>query len=99
MSNYTEGPWLYCQLGNTEYDIVTPEGDTVIHLNVLENSTQASSLEANTRLIAAAPDLLDALYKALPFVEDALEDKVYRFEHVHETLDAIFNALHKATGD
>lgn len=30
---------------------------------------------ANARLIAAAPDLLDALLLALPYVEDVLADK------------------------
>ena len=30
--------------------------------------------EANARLMAAAPDMLELLYKCLPFIEDANED-------------------------
>jgi len=37
--------------------------------------------EANARLIAAAPDLLDALCRALPFVEDAKTDPAYKTGH------------------
>jgi hypothetical protein len=34
--------------------------------------------EANARLIAAAPELLDLLARALPFVEDAETDPAYK---------------------
>lgn len=98
MSNHTQGTWMYCQLSNNEYDIVTPEGDTVAYLNVLNNSTTAPELEANARLMASAPDLLDALDRALPFVEDALHDGIYTTMYVQKVSDEILNALHKATG-
>ena len=37
---------------------------------------------ANARLMAAAPDLLELLYRCLPFIEDANEDPCYKPDRV-----------------
>ena len=55
--------------------------------------------EANARLIAAAPDLLDMLCRALPFVEDAIDDPCYKPESVRAAVKQIRAAIAKATGD
>jgi hypothetical protein len=55
--------------------------------------------EANARLIAAAPDLLDMLCRALPFVEDAESDPCYKPESVRAAIKQIRAAIAKATGD
>ena len=34
--------------------------------------------EANARLMAAAPDMLELLYRCLPFIEDANDDPCYK---------------------
>lgn len=67
MNRHTPGPWQYAFEGGTAAFIVDADGTTVCKLSVTKNSTAHSSLAANVRLIAAAPDLLAAL-KAL--VED-----------------------------
>ncbi len=54
--------------------------------------------EANARLIAAAPDLLDMLCRALPFVEDAESDPCYKPESVRAAVKQIRAAIAKATG-
>ena len=47
---------------------------------------------ANARLMAAAPDLLALLYKALPYVEDAVDDPCYK-PHVVKDLERAIKAL------
>lgn len=37
---------------------------------------------ANARLMAAAPDMLELLYRCLPFIEDANEDPCYKPDRV-----------------
>jgi len=61
MSEHTPGPWHYALEGSTAAYIVERDGTTVVKLRVPENSTAHSSLAANARLIASAPDLLDVL--------------------------------------
>ena len=51
---HTLGPWQYdINPTSTEAIIVDWEGYTVVELSALENSTCASDLEDNARLIAA----------------------------------------------
>lgn len=53
--------------------------------------------EANARLIAAAPDLLNMLCRALPFVEDAIDDPCYKPELVRAAVKQIRAAIERAT--
>jgi protein-tyrosine-phosphatase len=53
--------------------------------------------EANARLIAAAPDLLDVLCRALPYVEDAIDDPCYKPESVRAAVKQIRAAIERAT--
>jgi hypothetical protein len=63
---HTLGPWQYDINPNaSEAIIIDREGYTVVELSALEHSTCASDLEDNTRLIAAAPDMLKALTQTL----------------------------------
>jgi len=50
----------------------------------------------DARLIAAAPDLLDALYLALPFVEDHEGSEIYKPGAVAEAIRKIRAAIDKA---
>jgi hypothetical protein len=49
----------------------------------------------DARLIAAAPDLLDALYLALPFVEDHEGSEIYKPGAVAEAVRKIRAAIDK----
>lgn len=52
---------------------------------------------ANARLIAAAPDLLEALCTALPFVEDHEGSDIYKSGAVARAVAQIRAAIDKAT--
>ena len=52
----------------------------------------------DARLIAAAPDLLDALYIALPFVEDHEGSEIYKPGAVADAIRKIRAAIDKAEG-
>lgn len=51
----------------------------------------------NARLIAAAPDLLEALCTALPFVEDHEDGDIYKSGTVARAVAQIRAAIDKAT--
>jgi hypothetical protein len=73
--------------------IVTDDGETICNPSPMG--------EANARLIAAAPDLLEALCTALPFVEDHAEDHaksgVYKSGALARAVKEIRAAIEKAT--
>ena len=52
---------------------------------------------ANAKLIAAAPDLLEALLTALPYVEDHEESNVYKRGAVARAVRQIRTAIYNAT--
>ncbi|MDR6431285.1 hypothetical protein [Brucella pseudogrignonensis] len=52
----------------------------------------------DAKLGSAAPDLLEAVYAALPFVEDALDDPAYKAGAVKKHLDTMKEAIAKAEG-
>jgi hypothetical protein len=54
---------------------------------------------ANARLISAAPDLLEALCTALPFVEDHEGSDIYKSGAVARAVKEIRNAIDKATNE
>jgi len=60
-------------------------------------SINAKRLKDYEKLRDAAPYLLDALYAALPFVEDALDDNGYKKIFVLDTIKKIHSAICKAT--
>ena len=53
--------------------------------------------EDNARLMAAAPDMLELLYRCLPFIEDANEDPCYKPDRVgalENQIKTLLNKLH-----
>ena len=63
-------PWMYAFEGGTAAYIVERDGTTVARLSVVENSTGHRELAKNARLMAAAPDMLNALQAALAAFEE-----------------------------
>lgn len=55
--------------------------------------------EANIRLICASPELLEMLYIALPFIEDAKDDPAYKSGRVAQVEARIRAVIIKAGGE
>jgi hypothetical protein len=102
MSEHTEGPWLMGVNELTKQSVcqTTAHGGRLIayahsqhyHSYLCEGITQ-STMTANARLIAAAPDLLVACHKLLKVLELEPECKIYK---AHMALAK--NAILKAEG-
>ena len=86
MSEYTKGPWEAQKLellsGREVTEIVTLKYDVVAHDVGIRN-------DADANLIAAAPDMLEAL-EAIESIKDIWLPSEIDEEHIHEAL-----ALHK----
>jgi hypothetical protein len=75
MSKHTKGPWRYWTQRRPESEdtctFVSIDGTEILR------AVTKTMTEADARLIAAAPDLLEALEDLLPLLEDRrLQDKV-----------------------
>lgn len=63
-TQHTPGPWLYdISRTGTEALITEEDGTTVAEIRTTHKTTAHSTLEANVTLMAAAPDMLEALQK------------------------------------
>lgn len=90
-TKHTPGPLQYCFEGGTVAFIVEPDGTVVAKLSVIENSSGHSALVANTRLFAAAPELLEACKGLLGIAE--------RHGWLHVAVNAARIAIAKAEGE
>ena len=86
MTQHSSGTWI--ARGNT----VFTEGDWACSVAVATNigSLRKAEMNANARLIAAAPDLLDALLTFPGFTDDATIGDAW--------IDKMHAAIAKATG-
>jgi len=88
MSHTTMNPW------NVDFDFeddsfyrITGEDErdddiSPIFTVALVNRNFGSESVANARMMAAAPDMLELLYRCLPFIEDANDDPCYKPDRV-----------------
>ena len=67
MSNHTRGPWMFRSQANGGLDFFGEDGNRVI----LQNARLINQ-DANARLIAASPDLLEALSLLVAGIEDSV---------------------------
>lgn len=90
-------PWKTARSHSPAYfrDIKDAQGELIAQVCDLENG-QPEVLE-NARLICAAPDMLEALLVALPFVEDLEHDECYKAGAVLKAVRQIRAAIDKAT--
>jgi len=67
---HTPGPWTARRMHTGGFDILDERGRDVV--TVYGGGVETESREANARLIAAAPDLLEACQEFLPILERQL---------------------------
>jgi hypothetical protein len=84
-SKYTPGPWHVTGSDPAGAMVVNKAGDVVAGWPEIARFRNM----ANARLIAAAPAMLDELYRLLPFIEDAERDPAYKPGVVRERTKAI----------
>jgi hypothetical protein len=91
MSKHTPGPWTFVQGGSGDF----PTWNVRIGSNLvtLPFASSMETLDADARLISAAPDLLDALFWALSQIEDDLDP-----DH-QAALASAWAAIAKAKGE
>lgn len=97
--SHTPGPWKLIKR-DTTFDIVGADG-----IEVLKTSWHSSTRERyplkdesleNARLATAAPELLEALILALPYVESCEDDPAYKPMAVKLRVKMIRTAIAKA---
>jgi hypothetical protein len=89
---HTPGPWKVTCLIPESYRVF-PEGDTQYQTKT------PTEMFANARLIAAAPDLLDALKAALLEFDCECDEYSTPSEIYVQTINAMKSAISKAEGD
>ena len=85
---HTPAPWTLHDARSTRVDLINnAKGHAVGEIVWVDVRNPADAA-----LIAAAPDMLELLYKCLPFIEDATEDPCYK-PHVVKALETRIKAL------
>lgn len=97
MTAHTEGPWSVAETRHN-YDTVIrgPKGEPIALALIAGYTKQEGA--ANTALLAAAPDLLEALQELCEIVEDAIEQKSAK-DLDSFTLQPARAAIARATGE
>lgn len=106
MNKFTPGKWDVSV--NRKNLVIGPRGHALADCKFSRSTTNRqlpteSECIANARLIAAAPEMYEALCAALPLLEFAVEtrgdsDSDYEFP-ARSALDAVRAAITKATGE
>ena len=79
-----------------KYGVCTENGERLIAYIPNYDDDTKEDLEQRTRLISAAPVLEEALIRALPYVECALDDEAFKKGSVKKDVNFIRYALDKA---
>lgn len=95
-NTHTEGEWTLGLYPNKNYPhrvVMTTNG---VAISEVIEKPDLKEMEANAKLIAAAPDLLDSVMKLM----DELNDVTVEFpEHTYDILNKIEAAIKKAIGE
>lgn len=97
-AKHTDGPWAFeCGDHSHRYVHVTDADDRTVHYKyAAAGPNEAARDEANARLIASAPDLLEALKRMVEIDDDEV---VMDTASVKERLSAARAAIARATGE
>ena len=102
MHKFTKGPWriskhspcrIYANSEASGHAIARTYGPELNGIGVCELTGPVN--HADAKLIAAAPEMLDALYLALQFIEESIDGE--RSLPIDEALNKIQKVIKKAT--
>lgn len=109
-AQHTPGPWMWDsdpvkgdQFGRVRYRVVA-RGETITNMHYSSYEGGPTNAEANARLIAAAPELLEALQKSIALADSnrdaalALGREVIRPPEMQAVYERCVAAVAKATG-
>jgi hypothetical protein len=93
-AQHTPGPWT----SYTGTNSIWADGKRAICIVTGARNHEDQERDANARLIAAAPDLLEALNGVLPYMEAAETEGLVGDEGCHWPVENVRAAIAKATG-
>lgn len=89
-AKHTPGPWHVNAIkGNRIIGDETAEGAEKLHIAGANATVATAYRPRDARLIAAAPAMLEELYRCLPIVEDAESDPCYKSGAMRERIRSI----------
>jgi hypothetical protein len=97
MSKHTPGPWAVKYHENTDTRSVYVAGRSWESWTVCEIGHSKED-EHNARLIAVAPDLLDFLFDALPYVEEGEEFNKPTHRNLSRDIRALLREIDPESG-
>ncbi len=103
-TQHTPGPWQFIPEDETAASLVESDGTSIMVMYALENSTGASHFAANTQLICAAPDLLEALRDCVKWYGNRVnddfrnDDSLRPIDQQPPEIQRAMRAIAKATG-
>jgi len=107
MNGHTPGPWLhYAARLRPQYplrinEIHGPNGETIVRWSGFDGVGKKRAVTANARLIAAAPELLDALTATREWMRDDKwrNSTIEKHASWEAVMRGIAAAITKATGE
>lgn len=110
MSAHTPGPWEVAEAGSwkdgkrtsMEYFVRRPGDDVAIASDIIDPANDDAPSEVNARLIAAAPELLEALEQLLNQFDSEIHNEYDGTEMLNDRLSEANHArtaITKAKGD
>lgn len=69
---HTPGPWMHIPAGRSGYAVCAPNSGSVITTADEDGYHGVIDSEEDARLIAAAPEMLEALKAALPWIDSVV---------------------------
>lgn len=94
-TKHTPGPWVIGQSGDLDTPIFCNGKDAI---NVFAGETGQLQAEANARLIAAAPEMLEALERIIDQIDSTTSRVSNNYELLHAILIGARTAVAKAKG-
>ncbi len=95
MNDHTPGPWLAEPDGANDWKVRSDDYGTIVNRNCYPDAKVDTTVEADARLIAAAPDLL-ATAAAMIRAIDNMTTEEFMMGRDHEQREALRAAVAKA---